>query len=432
MKRRAAPPAAGDGAVPIIRSCREQVTGIPRSRRLGALLATALLGVSACAPAPSTAPASANATATPGAATSPSATTSAAPPSPAASPNPNADAAIQVVATGLSTPVGLVAAPDGSGRLFIVEQTGRIWILREDGIENQPFLDLSDRLVPLDPTYDERGLLGLAFDPDFASSGRFFVYYSAPNRDGAAAGSDHTNTLSEIRVSGDDLNRADPATERVILQFEQPQPNHSGGGLGFGPDGDLYLGTGDGGGTGDDDPGHSAQGNAQDRTKLNGKILRLDVSGAGSGRAYRIPADNPFADGGGRPEIYAYGFRNPWRLAWEPAGARRLLVSDVGYGRFEEIDVVRKGGNYGWRVREGAHCLNVEFLSSTSTRATSWTIAASDSGTRRSSTPTRRSASPWSVATCTEAPRSPSFAAATSSPTSRVTSPTSSRATARS
>jgi len=279
-----------------------------------------------------------------------------------ASANPDADAAIEVVASGLSTPVGLVAPPDQSGRLFVIEQTGRIWILRNGAIEPEPFLDLSSRIVSLDPTYDERGLLGLAFDPGFASNGRFFVYYGAPIRDGAAANQDHTDTLSELHARADNPDIADLASERKILQFEQPQPNHSGGGLGFGPDGFLYLGTGDGGGTGDASPGHSPQGNAQDRSKLNGKVLRIDVSGSGTGeRAYRIPADNPFADGGGRPEIYAYGFRNPWRLSWEPGGDRRLLVSDVGYGRFEEIDVVARGGNYGWRVREGAHCLDVDF-----------------------------------------------------------------------
>jgi glucose/arabinose dehydrogenase len=312
----------------------------------------------ACAPAPSTAPASANASP----AASPTAAASAAPPSAAATSNAAADVAIDVVGRGLSTPVALVAPPDASGRLFVVEQTGRIWILRDDGIENVPFLDLSDRLVELDPTYDERGLLGLAFHPDFASNGRFFVYYGAPVRNGAAAGADHTNTLSELRVSVDDPDRADPASERFLLRFEQPQPNHSGGGLGFGPDGYLYLGTGDGGGQGDASPGHSPQGNAQDRTRLNGKVLRLDVDVEGAGsRTYAIPADNPFTGGGGRPEIYAYGFRNPWRLAWEPGASARLLVSDVGYGRYEEVDVVEKGRNYGWRVREGAHCLNVDF-----------------------------------------------------------------------
>jgi len=335
-------------------------------RRAAAILASASIIAVGCSPAaPSGSPSAASAS--PAASAGPSTMRATATPAPAsAAPptaNPNADVAIQVVASGLSTPVGLVAPPDDSGRLFVVEQTGRIWILHDGRVLPEPFLDLSDRIVDLDPSYDERGLLGLAFDPDFASNGRFFVYYGAPPRDGALEGSDHTDTLSEFHVRADDPDRADPATERHVVRFEQPQPNHSGGGLGFGPDGHLYLGTGDGGGTGDASVGHSPQGNAQDRSKLHGKVLRLDVSGTGAGdTTYAIPRDNPFSSGrNGRPEIYAYGFRNPWRLSWEPDGGRRLLVSDVGYGRYEEIDAVAKGRNYGWRVREGAHCLNVEF-----------------------------------------------------------------------
>ena len=250
----------------------------------------------------------------------------------------------------------MIPIPGQEARALVFEQTGRVWFLADGELLPDPFLDLSDRLVDLSPDYDERGLLGLAFHPEFASNGRLFVYYSAPVRTSAASAQDHTNRLSEFRVNPGELN-ADPATERAILEFEQPQPNHSGGALGFGPDGYLYLGAGDGGGTGDNDEGHSPQGNAQDTAKLNGKVLRLDVDGADP---YAIPPDNPFADGGGAPEIYAYGFRNPWRLSWEPDGERRLLVSDVGYGRYEEIDVVERGGNYGWRIREGAHCLDVE------------------------------------------------------------------------
>lgn len=284
-------------------------------------------------------------------------------PSPTAAASAGAvDVGLEVVASGLSTPIGAIAPPDGSDRLFVIEQTGRIWILVDGQIQPEPFLDLSDRLVDLAAQYDERGLLGLAFHPDFASSDRLFVYYGAPAGEGAA-GVDHQNTLSEFRVDATNGNRADPLSERVVLRFGQPQANHSGGALGFGPDGYLYLGTGDGGGTGDDDPGHSPQGNGQDRSVLNGKILRLDVvvdAGAAGAPAYKIPPDNPFVDGGGRPEIYASGFRNPWRLSWEPDGSRRLLVSDVGYGRYEEIDAVERGGNYGWRVREGAQCLNVQ------------------------------------------------------------------------
>ena len=248
------------------------------------------------------------------------------------------DVALRTVVEGLSTPVGLAVAPGESDRSFVLEQTGKIHVLRNGRLLGQPFLDLSRKLVRLSPDYDERGLLGLAFHPQFASNGRFFVYYSAPvTPRGGGIIADHINTLSEFRTSTTNTDRADAASERVVLVFGQPQPNHSGGALGFGPDGFLYLGAGDGGGTGDASPGHSKQGNAQDTSKLNGKLMRIDVDGK---RPYAIPSDNPFVRGGGRPEIYAYGFRNPWRLSWEPAGQRRLLVSDVGYGRYEELDVV--------------------------------------------------------------------------------------------
>ena len=294
--------------------------------------------VAGCSPAPSAVPSEGSVAPTPSA-------TAAAP-----------DVALEEIVDGLGTPIGMLPIPGDDAHALVFEQTGRIWVLEADALLPDPFLDLRDRLVDLEPSYDERGLLGIAFHPDFANTGRLFVYYSAPLREAAPSGQDHTNRLSEFRVPPGVLV-GDPATERVILEFEQPQPNHSGGALGFGPDGYLYLGAGDGGGTGDASEGHSPQGNAQDTAKLNGKILRLDIDGADP---YAIPPDNPFADGGGAPEIFAYGFRNPWRLTWEPDGEHRLLVSDVGYGRYEEIDVVERGGNYGWRIREGAHCLDVE------------------------------------------------------------------------
>ena len=264
---------------------------------------------------------------------------------------------LALVADGLAAPVGLVASPTVPGRSFILEQAGKILILDGSTLRARPYLDLTSSVVPLTPDYDERGLLGLAFDPGFATNGRLFVYRSVPT---THAGADHADRLSEFHVDPKTPDRVDPATEKVILEFDQPQFNHSGGGLGFGPDGMLYLGTGDGGGTGDASEGHSPQGNAQDLQKLNGKVLRIDVDSGGT-KPFAIPADNPFANGtGGRPEIYAWGFRNPWRLSWEPGSARRLLVSDVGYGRYEEIDSVVNGANYGWRIREGRHCLNVD------------------------------------------------------------------------
>lgn len=318
---------------------------------VGAIAALVLI-VACASPLPSP-PNSTSASVAPSSSASPAATPSQASAAPA-------DVALELVATGIAAPIGLVSAPDGSGRSFIVDQTGRIYILKAGTLLPEPFLDISAKLVELMPDYDERGLLGLAFHPDFATNGRFFVYYGAPLGKSAEAGQDHTNALSEFKVSASNPDRADPGSERRLLQFEQPQFNHSGGALGFGPESFLYLGAGDGGGRGDASEGHSPQGNAQDTQKLNGKIMRIDVDRPGPGdRAYGIPADNPFASGGGRPEIYAYGFRNPWRLTWEPDGARRLLVSDVGFGRYEEIDAVVKGGDYGWRIREGRHCLDL-------------------------------------------------------------------------
>jgi glucose/arabinose dehydrogenase len=259
---------------------------------------------------------------------------------PATPSGPAADVRLELVADGLVAPVALVS-PGGEGDpSFVVDQTGQIFMLRDRQLEDAPWLDLTDRLVRLDPEYDERGLLGLAFHPAFAQNGRLFVYYGTPATNGD---DDHDNILSEFHADPGS-HRVDPDSEQVILRFGQPQPNHSGGGLGFGPDGLLYLGTGDGGGRGDADEGHAPGGNAQDPTRLNGKILRLDVDDSD----------------GGEPEILALGFRNPWRLSWEPDGERRLLVSDVGYGGYEELDVVEEGGNYGWRVREGMHCLDLE------------------------------------------------------------------------
>jgi glucose/arabinose dehydrogenase len=303
--------------------------------RLGAILLATLVG---CTP-PSTTPAPSSRASATSSATA-------------------ADARLEVVVEGLTAPVAFVPVPGSADLNLVVNQTGLIQVLDGGELEAEPFLDLRDRVIDLFPDYDERGLLAVAFHPDFGSNQRVFVYYAAPVRAQPEGGGphDHTNTLSEFTVAADGRS-ADPATERILLQFEQPQFNHSGGGLGFGPDGFLYLGTGDGGGTGDDDEGHSPLGNAQDLARLSGKVLRLDVNGSDP---YAIPPDNPFADGlaGARPEIYAYGFRNPWRLSWEPGGTHRLLVSDVGYGRYEEVDVVESGGNHGWRIREGGHCLD--------------------------------------------------------------------------
>jgi len=202
------------------------------------------------------------------------------------------DLRLELVAEGFVSPVTLTSPP-GDDRLFVVDRPGIVYALDQQGQrEEEPFLDITDRVVELDPGYDERGLLGFAFHPDFAENGRAFAYYSAPLREGGPAGWNHTAVLAEFTL-GDD-GRLDPASERVLLEVDQPQMNHNGGQLLFGHDGFLYLGLGDGGAANDVAEGHPPLGNGQDVTTLLGSVLRLDVD---SGDPYGIPADNPFADG---------------------------------------------------------------------------------------------------------------------------------------
>lgn len=261
---------------------------------------------------------------------------------------------IEVIASGLVSPVALTPSPDHTGRLFVAEQTGQIRVLGVDGtLQESAFLDISDKLVQLSGSYDERGLLGLAFHPAYAANRRFYVYYSAPLSIEAPAGFDSQLVLSEFRAAGSDPTVADAASERVLLRIPHPQANHNGGQLAFGPDGFLYIGTGDGGASGDNGNGHNASiGNAQDRNSLLGKILRIDVD---TGNPYGIPTDNPFVGvENARGEVFASGFRNPWRFSFAADG--RLFVGDVGQNRLEEVDIVTRGGNYGWRIREGDTC----------------------------------------------------------------------------
>jgi glucose/arabinose dehydrogenase len=272
---------------------------------------------------------------------------------------------LRLVADGLTHPVALVPANDRSGRLFVVDQAGLIQILRPDGtLDPEPFLDLRDRLVELMPDFDERGVLGLAFHPNYARNGRLFVYYSAPLRAGAPDGFNVTSRISEFRVSRTDPDRVDAASERVLLEMDKPQFNHNAGTILFGPrDGYLYISIGDGGGANDIGLGHvedwfagNAGGNGQDVTQnLLGSILRIDVD---RGRPYGIPRDNPFVGKAGLDEIYAYGFRNPYRMSFDLGGRRGLLVGDEGQSGWEEVDVVERGGNYGWNVKEGTHCFD--------------------------------------------------------------------------
>jgi glucose/arabinose dehydrogenase/uncharacterized cupredoxin-like copper-binding protein len=265
---------------------------------------------------------------------------------------------LQLMAGGLTAPIDLEEAPDGSGRLFIVDQAGVIRILTPEGeLMETPFLDVRDRMVELMPDYDERGLLGLAFHPDFMNNGRFFVYYNAPLRPEAPPDWDDTVHLSEFTVSADDPNVADPASERILLMIDKPQFNHNGGDINFGFDGMLYIPIGDGGGADDVDVGHTEGiGNAQDLSNLLGSVLRINVDG---GDPYGIPEDNPFVGDDGIPdEIWAWGFRNPWRMSFDSGGDGQLFVADAGQDVWEEVSIVTGGNNYGWNLKEGTHCFD--------------------------------------------------------------------------
>lgn len=271
--------------------------------------------------------------------------------------------ALEPLASGFTAPVALTAPADGSNRLFVVDQIGLIYIIDEnDQLLEQPFLDVREKMVSLNPAYDERGLLGLAFHPDYAENGRFFVYYTAPLRPEAPSGWNSTNLLAEFRVSEADANRADPQSEKIILMVDKPQANHNAGSIVFGPDGYLYIPLGDGGGANDSDTGHVADwydvnqgGNGQDvEQNLLGSILRIDIDG---GEPYSIPEDNPDVSDA-YPEIWAFGFRNPYRMAFDPGGEHLLFTGDAGQELWEEINLVEAGGNYGWNVREGAHCFS--------------------------------------------------------------------------
>jgi glucose/arabinose dehydrogenase len=276
---------------------------------------------------------------------------------------------LKLVADGFASPLHVEEAPDGSKRLFVLDQVGKIWIVGANGSKMpEPFLDITSKVIPLNPGYDERGLLGFAFHPNYKNNGRFFVYYNAPPRPGGPTPTTTWNTidrLSEFRVSANP-NVADAGSEKIILEENDPQSNHNGGAIAFGPnDGYLYIAIGDGGGANDNGVGHvpdwyevNTGGNGQDiEANFFGDILRIDVN---SGSPYGIPADNPFVGKRGRDEIYAFGFRNPYRFSFDMGGYHQLFAGDVGQLLFEEVNIVTKGGNYGWNVKEGNHCFNTD------------------------------------------------------------------------
>ncbi|MCL4559687.1 MAG: PQQ-dependent sugar dehydrogenase [Chloroflexi bacterium] len=251
-------------------------------------------------------------------------------------PDPQSYLWMQVVA-GLDQPVFVGNAGDDSGRLFILEQPGVILILQNGALLTTPFLDIRDRVNT--KNYVEQGLLGLAFDPNFQQNGYFYVNYTD---------SQNATVVARFSVTSNP-NRADPNSETIILHIPKPYPNHNAGMLAFGPDGYLYIGEGDGGSEGDPlDLGQSLN-------TLLGKLLRIDVE---HGSPYAIPADNPFANGGGKPEVWAYGLRNPWRFSFDSTTGD-LYIADVGQDLWEEVDYLPAGSpggtNFGWSYREGDH-----------------------------------------------------------------------------
>jgi glucose/arabinose dehydrogenase len=257
-------------------------------------------------------------------------------------PPPPTNLVLSNVASGLNSPVDFQVPGDGSDRFFIVEQRGTIRIISGGAVVSSPFLDIRSKV----DFNGEKGLLGLAFHPNYNQNHLFYVNYVQP--------APLQTIIAEYQTSGGDPNQADPNSERVLLRVDQPFDNHKGGQLAFGPNGFLYIGLGDGGNSGTPDP----FGNGQNLGTLLGKMLRIDVDHTSTGLQYAIPSDNPFvAMFGARAEIWAYGFRNPWRFSFE-RGATRLFCADVGQNQFEEIDLLQKGGNFGWSVMEGTHCFN--------------------------------------------------------------------------
>ncbi|WP_273836382.1 PQQ-dependent sugar dehydrogenase [Halococcus sp. PRR34] len=261
-----------------------------------------------------------------------------------------------IVDGGLVAPVDFEVPPGTSSRRFIADRLGQVYLHTDDGLREEPYIDVSDRMAEVG---GEKGLLGMAFHPEFQSNGRFFLRYSAPLIESAPDSYSHTEVLAEFRASDGSATVA--SFERRLLELPQPQDTHNAGAIAFGPDGYLYIGVGDGGGAHDNNPGHvedwyerNEGGNGQDvRENLLGSILRIDVDGESEDKPYAIPDGNPLVGDPGLNEQFAWGFRNPWRMGFSDG---RLFVADVGQNGFEEVSIVEKDKNYGWNVREGTHC----------------------------------------------------------------------------
>lgn len=254
-------------------------------------------------------------------------------------------------AEGFVSPMALAQMPDG--RMLLADQAGVLYALGKDGkAAAEPVFDFTPKMVGLKKEFDERGLLDVVVHPKFATTRKVYVVYSAPKQAGVPEDWDSTLTVSEFKLPKSDTLKLDEKSEKVILRIDKPFFNHNGGRIAFGPDGFLYVGVGDGG-AGNDVGKRPDIGNGQSLQTHLGKILRIDVD---KGNPYSIPKDNPFADGkDGKPEIYAYGIRNPWGISFDQGGKRELFVSDVGQDLFEEVDIIQKGGNYGWNLREAFH-----------------------------------------------------------------------------
>lgn len=293
---------------------------------------------------------------------------------------PKGDVTIELkpIADGMVSPLGMAVPDDGSGRMFVYDQVGVIWVVTSGGRSPTPLLDLRTRIMNLGGGYDERGLLGVAVHPNFAANPLIYTYTSEPNAGTAdfasvlpqGATNNHQSVIAEWRLNPASANTVDPATRREVIRIDQPQSNHNGGTMRFGPDGFLYFTLGDGGQANDVGNGHSPGGNGQDTTNILGSLVRIDVDGRTSPNGqYGVPGNNPFVGAPGVDEIFAYGLRNPFSFSFDRANGQ-IFLADVGQNQIEEIDVIISGGNYGWNIKEGSYFFstNGAYVTNTTTR----------------------------------------------------------------